>query len=109
MDKDSESSDSSVSSLSGQIDIQRTVFKNTGRIRTSDRHRTGFFGKSGQKRDKDWTLGWGHLPSEAKASKPCNIYIFGWVKWNCKILFAIVSFWILLQFEFNLNELPEVV
>ena len=24
-------------------------------------------------------LGWGHLPSEAKASKPCNIYIFGLV------------------------------
>ena len=24
-------------------------------------------------------LGWGHLPSEAKASEPCDIYIFGWV------------------------------
>ena len=24
-------------------------------------------------------VGWGHLPSEAKASKPCNIYISGWV------------------------------
>ena len=24
-------------------------------------------------------IGWGHLPSEAKASKPCNIYIFALV------------------------------
>ena len=40
----------------------------------------------------DVLVGWGHLPSEAKASKHCNIHIFSWVKWNFKILFAIVSF-----------------
>jgi len=49
-------------------------------------------------------LGWGHLPSEAKASKPCNIHIFGWVEWNSKILFAIVSFWVFLQFKFFKND-----
>ena len=40
------------------------------------------------------------MPSEAKASKPCNIYIFALVKWNFNIRFAFISFWIFLQFQF---------
>ena len=50
-DEDSESPDCSVLPLSGRKDRQRT--ENPDRIRTADRHRTGFTGKSGQKRDTD--------------------------------------------------------
>ena len=69
-DKDSDSPDSSVLSLSGRTDRQRTEFfmkirtksgqrtesrqtENPDRIRIANRHRTGFSGKSGQKRDTD--------------------------------------------------------
>ena len=67
-DKDSESPDSSISSgLAGQTDIGQHLLQNSGqdrdrqnsnrqtleRIRAADRHRTRFFGKSGQKPDKD--------------------------------------------------------
>ena len=44
---------------SGQTDIGQDFLQNSGqnpdRIRTADRHRTGFSGKSGQKRDTDRT------------------------------------------------------
>ena len=33
----------------------------------------------GEGSDGAISVGWGHLPSEAKASKPCSIDIFGWV------------------------------
>jgi len=46
------------------------------------------------------TLGWGHLPSEAKASKPYNINIFVWNWWIFKILFLNINFWVFLRFDF---------
>ena len=46
------------------------------------------------------TVGWGHLPSEAKASKPYNINIFVWNWWIFKILFLNINFWVFLRFDF---------
>ena len=36
----------------------------------------------------DKSLGWGHLPSEAKASKPCNVYIFNFKNGSQKTYFS---------------------
>ena len=38
-------------------------------------------------------LGWGHLPSEAKASKPWNIYTFFWIQWVRKPQNQSFFFW----------------